>query len=45
MASLIHRFKQGKDYIILDINSGGVYSVDKIVYDMTGLLTLSLIHI
>lgn len=39
MSSLIHRFKQGKDYIILDINSGGVYSVDKIVYDMTGLLT------
>ncbi|MGN0618235.1 MAG: thioether cross-link-forming SCIFF peptide maturase [Ruminiclostridium sp.] len=39
MGSLIHRFKQGKDYIILDINSGGVYSVDKIVYDMTGLLT------
>ena len=38
MTNTIHRFKQGGDFIVLDINSGGVHVVDEIVYDMTGLL-------
>lgn len=38
MSNRIHRFKQGEDYIVLDVNSGGVHIVDKIVYDMVGLL-------
>lgn len=36
--STIHRFIQGGNYIVLDINSGGVHVVDKMVYDMLGLL-------
>mgnify|MGYP003300582076 CR=1 FL=1 len=39
MSNTIHRFKQGDNYIVLDINSGGVHVVDKIVYDILGLLT------
>ncbi|MBQ8411173.1 MAG: thioether cross-link-forming SCIFF peptide maturase [Ruminiclostridium sp.] len=38
MSNSIHRFKQGDLYIILDVNSGGVHVVDKIVYDLIGLL-------
>ena len=38
MNATIHRFKQGDLYIILDVNSGGVHVVDKIVYDIIGLL-------
>ncbi len=34
MDKRIHKYKQGKNYIVLDINSGGVHIVDKIVYDM-----------
>ena len=39
MSNTIHRFKQGDNYIVLDINSGGVHVVDKMVYDILGLLT------
>ena len=39
MPSTIHSFKLGDNYIILDVNSGGVHVADKIVYDMVGLLT------
>ena len=38
MTSSVHRFKQGDLYIVLDVNSGGVHVVDKIVYDLIGLL-------
>ncbi len=38
MNATIHRFKQGDLYIVLDVNSGGVHVVDKIVYDLIGLL-------
>ena len=38
MNGTIHRFKQGDLYIILDVNSGGVHVVDKMVYDLIGLL-------
>ena len=38
MTNTIHRFRQGGENIILDVNSGGVHIVDDIVYDMTGLL-------
>ncbi len=38
MTNTIHRFKQGGENIVLDVNSGGVHIVDDIVYDMTGLL-------
>ncbi|MCR4779930.1 MAG: thioether cross-link-forming SCIFF peptide maturase [Ruminiclostridium sp.] len=38
MTNTIHRFRQGGENIILDVNSGGVHIVDDIVYEMTGLL-------
>lgn len=34
METRIHKYKQGDDYIVLDVNSGGVHVVDKTVYDM-----------
>lgn len=34
METRIHKYKQGDNYIVLDINSGGVHLADKIVYDM-----------
>lgn len=30
----IHKFKQGEDYYIVDINSGAVHIVDELVYDL-----------
>jgi len=30
----IHKFKCKEDYFILDVNSGAIHVVDKIVYDM-----------
>lgn len=30
----IHKFKQGEDYYIIDINSGAVHIVDELVYDL-----------
>ena len=38
MTNTIHRFRQGDDLIVLDVNSGGVHVVDEIVYDIIGLL-------
>lgn len=38
MTDTIHRFIQDGEYFILDVNSGGVHIVDKMVYDLTGLL-------
>lgn len=38
MNNTIHRFHQGDNYIVLDVNSGGVHVVDKIVYDLLGFL-------
>ena len=38
MTNTIHRFIQGGEYIVVDVNSGGVHVVDKLVYDMIGLL-------
>ena len=38
MTNTIHRFKQGEDYIIVDVNSGGVHIVDELVYEMVGCL-------
>lgn len=34
METRIHKYKQGENYIVLDINSGGVHITDKTVYDM-----------
>lgn len=38
MTNTIHRFIQSGEYIVVDVNSGGVHVVDKLVYDMIGLL-------
>jgi len=32
--ALIHKFKQGENYYVLDVNSGAVHIVDKLVYDI-----------
>ncbi|WP_040330258.1 thioether cross-link-forming SCIFF peptide maturase [Clostridium ihumii] len=32
--ALIHKFKQGNDYYVIDVNSGAVHSVDELVYDL-----------
>lgn len=34
METRIHKYKQGDNYIVLDINSGGVHTVDEMVYNM-----------
>ena len=34
MKAKIHKFEQGGHYILLDINSGAVHVVDKMIYDM-----------
>ncbi len=34
---LIHRFYNNGMYILLDINSGAVHIIDKLVYDITGI--------
>ncbi|KAJ52735.1 uncharacterized protein BD780_001663 [Clostridium tetanomorphum] len=32
--SLIHKFIQGDEYYIIDVNTGNIFSVDKMVYDI-----------
>ncbi|MBU5488042.1 thioether cross-link-forming SCIFF peptide maturase [Clostridium sp. MSJ-8] len=32
--ALIHKFKQGNDYFVLDVNSGAVHVIDELVYDI-----------
>ena len=32
--SLIHKFKQGGNYFVLDVNTGAVHVVDELVYDI-----------
>lgn len=32
--SLIHKFKQGENYFLLDVNTGAVHIVDELVYDL-----------
>ena len=34
MNNKIHKFKQGGDYILLDINSGAVHVVDEMIFDI-----------
>ena len=34
MKAKIHKFEQNGTYILLDINSGAVHVVDKMIYDM-----------
>ena len=32
--SLIHKFKQGDEFFVLDVNTGAVHVVDELVYDI-----------
>ncbi|ASW42536.1 thioether cross-link-forming SCIFF peptide maturase [Clostridium isatidis] len=32
--ALIHKFKQGENYFVLDVNTGSVHIVDELVYDI-----------
>ena len=32
--ALIHKFKQGENYFVLDVNTGAVHIVDELVYDL-----------
>ena len=32
--SLVHKFKQGENYFVLDVNTGAVHVVDEMVYDI-----------
>ncbi|MDR3593521.1 thioether cross-link-forming SCIFF peptide maturase [Clostridium sp.] len=32
--SLVHKFKQGENYFVLDVNTGAVHVVDELVYDI-----------
>ena len=38
--SLIHRFKQGENYFVLDVNTGAVHIVDELVYDLVDFNSL-----
>lgn len=35
---MIHRFRQGENYFVLDVASGGVHVVDRMAYDLIGAL-------
>lgn len=35
---MIHRFRQGENYFVLDVASGGVHMVDRMAYDLIGAL-------
>ena len=32
--ALIHKFKQGENFFVLDVNSGAVHVVDELVFDI-----------
>lgn len=32
--ALIHKFKQGNDYFVIDINSGALHQIDELVFDL-----------
>lgn len=32
--ALVHKFKQGNDYFVLDVNSGAVHLIDELVFDI-----------
>ena len=32
--ALIHKFKQGDNFFVLDVNTGAVHIVDELVYDL-----------
>ena len=34
LMALIHKFKQGENYFVLDVNTGAVHIVDELVYDL-----------
>ena len=34
MLELIHKFKQGQDYFLVDVNSGSLHVIDELIYDM-----------
>lgn len=34
--ALVHKFIQGEDYFVIDVNSGAVHVIDELVYDMLG---------
>ena len=38
--SLIHKFKQGENYFVLDVNTGAVHIVDELVYDLVDFNSL-----
>ena len=31
---MIHKFKQGEDFILLDVNSGAVHIIDELIFDI-----------
>ena len=39
MNNKIHKFKQGNDYILLDINSGAVHVIDEMIFDIMDVFT------
>ena len=39
MKDRIHKFRQGDTYILLDINSGAVYVIDRMIYDIMDIFT------
>lgn len=39
--ALIHKFIQGEDYFVIDVNSGAVHIVDELVYDLLDENSLS----
>ena len=34
MKEKIHKFEQGGEYILLDVNSGAVHLIDRMTYDL-----------
>ena len=36
---MIHKFKQGEDYILLDVSSGAVHLIDEMIFDLLDTFT------
>ena len=39
MKAKIHKFEQNGTYILLDVNSGAVHVIDKMIYDLMDTFT------
>ena len=44
MKAKIHKFEQNGTYILLDVNSGAVHVIDKMIYDLMDTFTIKVCY-